>query len=112
MYLRALLSSAVLEDGILVPQQGIARDAKGNASALVVAADGTVEQRTVEVSRTIGDKWLVSSGLLAGDRVIVEGLQKVQPGMPVEANEAAAAADAGRVEPADPRITAAGTNQR
>jgi membrane fusion protein (multidrug efflux system) len=112
MYLRAVLSSAVLEDGILVPQQGIARDAKGNASALVVAADGTVEQRTVEVSRTIGDKWLVSSGLLAGDRVIVEGLQKVQPGMPVEANEAATAADAGRMEAADPRITAAGTNQR
>jgi membrane fusion protein (multidrug efflux system) len=112
MYLRAVLSSAVLEDGILVPQQGIARDAKGNASAMVVAADGTVERRTVEVSRTIGDKWLVSSGLLAGDRVIVEGLQKVQPGMPVEANEAATAADAGRMEAADPRITAAGTNQR
>jgi membrane fusion protein (multidrug efflux system) len=112
MYVRAVLSSAVLEDAILVPQQGIARDAKGNASAMVVTADGTVEQRTVEVSRTIGDKWLVSSGLLGGDRVIVEGLQKVQPGMPVEANEAATAADAGGTEAADPRITAAGTKQR
>ena len=47
--------------------------------------DGTVEQRNVEVARTIGDKWLVRSGLMAGDRVIVEGVQKVQPGMPVEA---------------------------
>jgi membrane fusion protein (multidrug efflux system) len=112
MYVRAVLSRAVLEDGILVPQQGIARDAKGNASAMVVAADGTVERRAVEVSRTIGDKWLVSGGLLAGDRVIVEGLQKVRPGMPVEANEAATAADAGRMEAADPRITAAGANQR
>jgi len=92
MYVRAVLSSAVLEDGILVPQQGIARDPKGNANALVVGADGTVEQRTVEVSRTIGDKWLVSNGLVAGDRVIVEGVQKVQPGMPVEATEAAEAA--------------------
>jgi len=112
MYVRAVLSNAVLEDGILVPQQGIARDAKGNASAMVVAADGTVEQRSVEVSRTIGDKWLISSGLLAGDRVIVEGLQKVQPGMPVEANEAAAAADAGRNGVTDPPTTAAGTKRR
>ena len=102
MYVRAVLSNAVLEDGILVPQQGIARDPKGNANALVVGADGTVEQRTVEVSRTIGDKWLVSSGLMAGDRVIIEGVQKVQPGMPVEATEAAPAtaeADATAVEP-------------
>jgi membrane fusion protein, multidrug efflux system len=95
MYVRAVLSTAVLEDGILVPQQGIARDAKGNANALIVGNDGTVEQRTVEVARTIGDKWLVRSGLMAGDRVIVEGVQKVQPGMPVEATEApSAAADA------------------
>jgi membrane fusion protein (multidrug efflux system) len=94
MYVRAELRSAVLEDGLLVPQQGIAHDPRGNASALVVAADGTVEQRQVKVSRTVGDKWLVSSGLAAGDRVIVEGLQKVQPGMPVEADEAAPAAAA------------------
>jgi membrane fusion protein (multidrug efflux system) len=97
MYVRAVLSTAVIEDGILVPQQGIARDPRGNANALVVGADGTVQQRTVEVSRTIGDKWLVSGGLVAGDRVIVEGVQKVQPGMPVEATEAAeTAADTGQ----------------
>jgi len=110
MYVRAVLSNAVLEDGILVPQQGIARDPKGNANALVVGADGTVEQRSVEVSRTIGDKWLVNSGLMAGDRVIIEGVQKVQPGMPVEATEAApAAADAdGATPPAvEPEATAA-----
>jgi membrane fusion protein (multidrug efflux system) len=109
MYVRAVLSTAVQEDGILVPQQGIARDPKGNANALVVGADGTVEQRTVEVSRTIGDKWLVGSGLMAGDRVIVEGVQKVQPGMPVEATEAApAAADTGSDAPAaEPEATAA-----
>jgi membrane fusion protein, multidrug efflux system len=107
MYVRAVLSTAVLEDGILVPQQGIARDAKGNANALVVGNDGTVEQRTVEVARTIGDKWLVRSGLLAGDRVIVEGVQKVQPGMPVEATEApSAAADAAPA--VSPEATAAG----
>jgi membrane fusion protein (multidrug efflux system) len=112
MYLRAVLSSAVLEDGILVPQQGIARDPRGNANALIVDANGTVEQRTVEVSRTIGDKWLISSGLTAGDRVIVEGVQKVQPGMPVEATEAAeVAADTEQSgtppPPAEPEATAA-----
>ena len=88
MYVRAVISNAVLEDGLLVPQQGIARDPKGNASALVVAEDGTAQVRPVQVSRTVGDKWLVRDGLAAGDRVIVEGLQKVQPGMPVDATEA------------------------
>jgi len=120
MYVRAVISNAILEDGILVPQQGIARDPKGNATALVVATDGTVEQRAVEVSRTIGDKWLVSGGLMAGDRVIVEGLQKVQPGMPVEATEIApAAADVkrpeagpGDAEPAEPDTTAADVSRQ
>lgn len=88
MYVRALLSNAVLEQGLLVPQQGITRDPKGNASAMVVAQDGTAERRTVEVSRTIGDQWLVASGLAAGDRVIIQGLQKIQPGAPLQPTEA------------------------
>jgi membrane fusion protein, multidrug efflux system len=94
MYVRAVISMGMLQNGILVPQQGIAREARGQASALVVAADGTVEKRSVEVSRTIGDDWLVDSGLTAGDRVIVEGLQKVRPGSPAEAVEAAPGAAA------------------
>jgi membrane fusion protein, multidrug efflux system len=104
MYVRAVISNAVLEEGLLVPQQGITRDPRGNASAMVVAKDGTVQVRPVELSRTIGDKWLVRDGLLAGDRVIVEGLQKIQPGMPVEATEARAiraGADTGDVPGAD-----------
>jgi len=87
MYVRAVVGSGVREDGILVPQQGIARDPKGNTTAMVVGQDGTVEVRPVKVSRTVGDRWLVESGLAAGDRVIVEGLQKIQPGMPVQATE-------------------------
>lgn len=107
MYVRAVLSSAILDDGLLVPQQGITRDPRGNANALVVREDGTVEQRSVEVSRTVGDQWLVNDGLQAGDRVIVEGLQKVQPGMPVDAGEApASAANADR--PAAPGQEAQG----
>lgn len=87
MYVRAQIGMGQRADGLLVPQQGITRTPKGDATALVVAADGTVEQRTVQVDRTIGDRWLVESGLAAGDRVIVEGLQKVRPGAHVEAAE-------------------------
>jgi len=97
MYVRALLSEGQLPQGLLAPQQGITRDPKGNASALVVDAQGVVQPRTVQVTRAIGDQWLVESGLAAGDRLIVEGVQKAQPGMtvqPVEQTAAGAAASA------------------
>jgi membrane fusion protein (multidrug efflux system) len=87
MYVRAVLDEGVLSKGLLAPQQGIARDPKGNATAMVVNAQGKVEPRDVKVSRTIGDQWLVDDGLASGDRLIVEGLQKVQPGMSVQAVE-------------------------
>ena len=87
MYARAVLGSGVRQNAILAPMQGIARDAKGNTSAMVVDAEGKVAQRAVTVSRTIGDKWLVEDGLKAGDKVIVEGLQKIGVGMPVNATE-------------------------
>ena len=90
MYVRATVSNAVLDRGLLVPQRGIARDAKGNASALVVNKDNTVEQRAVQVSRTVGDQWLVNGGLAEGDRVVIEGLQRIYPGAQVNAAEAAA----------------------
>jgi membrane fusion protein (multidrug efflux system) len=92
MYVRALVGSGVRENALLVPQQGIARDPKGNTTAMVVAQDGTAELRPVRVSWAIDDKWLVEDGLAAGDKVIVAGLQKIQPGAPVEAAEAEAAA--------------------
>ena len=88
MYVRAVFSIGVRENGVLVPQQGIARDPKGQTTAMVVGKDGKAEQRAVKVSRTVGDKWLVDEGLAAGDRVIVEGLQKIRPGSPVQASEA------------------------
>ncbi|MFO1406858.1 MAG: efflux RND transporter periplasmic adaptor subunit [Steroidobacteraceae bacterium] len=100
MYVRARVGSGVRPDAILAPQQAIARDPRGNATALVVGADGKVELRQVTVSRTIGDRWLVDSGLAGGDKVIVEGLQKVQPGAPVAATEAGAAAPSPAAPPA------------
>lgn len=89
MYVRAVVGSGVRQDALLVPQQGIARDPKGNTTAMVVGEDGKVAVRPVTVNRVVGDKWLVDDGLRAGDKVIVEGLQKVRPGMPVKPTEAA-----------------------
>ena len=99
MYARAVIGDGERENAVLVPQQGITRDARGQSTALVVGADGKVELRTVTVSRAIGDQWLVEAGLAAGDRVIVEGLQKIQPGAPVQATEAGAAPPAAPVAP-------------
>ncbi|MBV2208972.1 MAG: efflux RND transporter periplasmic adaptor subunit [Thermomonas sp.] len=90
MFVRATLANAQRKDAILAPQQGITRDPKGNATAMVVGSDGKVEQRQVVVNRAIGNKWLVDSGLAAGDKLIVEGLQKIAPGAPVKVTEASA----------------------
>ena len=91
MYLRAVIGGGVRESGLLVPMQGVQRDPKGNTSAMVVDAEGKVAVRPIVVSRAVGDKWLVEDGLAAGDKVIVEGLQKIGPGMPVNATEKGAA---------------------
>ena len=79
MFVRARIDEGIMNDAILAPQQGITRDAKGDATALVVDADNNVEQRTVQTGDTYGDKWLVLSGLKAGDKLIVEGTGKVSP---------------------------------
>ena len=91
MYVRAQLDQAVDPQAILAPQQGITRDAKGNASALVVGADGKVQQRSANAARTIGDQWLITSGLGAGDRLIVQGSSKVRPGDTVKVVDVSAA---------------------
>jgi membrane fusion protein (multidrug efflux system) len=84
-FVRARLDEGVNPEALLVPQQGVTRDQKGLPTALVVGADGKVERRQLVTDRAVGDAWLVTSGLRAGDRVIVEGLQKVQPGAAVTA---------------------------
>jgi len=92
MYVRAILSEGTRADGLLVPQVAVAHDPKGGATALVVGDGNKVELRPVTVTRAIGDQWLAEAGLKAGDRVIVEGLQKVHPGDVVQPAEAAPAA--------------------
>lgn len=87
MYVRAVLDQAIDTTAILAPQQGISHDPRGNATALVVGAGDKAELRTVVTDRAIGDRWLVTSGLAAGDRLIVEGLNKIGPTMPVHPTE-------------------------
>jgi membrane fusion protein (multidrug efflux system) len=89
MYVRAVLDAGVSEAAITVPQQGVTRNQKGQATAMVLNAENKVEPRILTTSNAQGDKWIVTSGLKAGDRVIVEGLQKVKPGAPAVAVEAA-----------------------
>jgi len=85
MFVRAVVEEGVDEAAILAPQQGVTRDPRGNAYALVASADGKVESRELQLGRAIGSRWLVESGLAPGDRVIVDGLQFLRPGMDVSA---------------------------
>jgi membrane fusion protein (multidrug efflux system) len=84
MFVRAVVKEGVSEQAILIPQQAVSRDPKGNPMALIVDTEGKVQQRMLRLDRAIGDKWLVTSGLAPGDHLIVEGLQKVRPGASVK----------------------------
>jgi len=84
MFVRAVIIEGVNEQAILVPQQGVSRNPKGEPFALIVDAENKVQQRMLTLDRAVGDKWLVSSGLNSGDQVIVEGIQKVRPGVSVK----------------------------
>jgi len=83
MFVRAVMKEGLDANALMIPQQAVARDPKGNPVALIVDADNKVQQRQLEVDRAIGDQWLVASGLAPGDRVIVEGRQMVRPGATV-----------------------------
>ena len=80
MFMRATLQEGERPQGLLVPQTAVTRTPKGGATVMVVTADNKVELREVQLSRVVGDSWVVESGLKAGEKVIVAGLQKVKPG--------------------------------
>jgi membrane fusion protein (multidrug efflux system) len=83
MYVRTHLSQATAQNAILVPQQGLSRDPRGEATVYLVGPGDKAVARAVKADRTVGDKWLVTSGLAAGDKVITEGLDKVKPNQPI-----------------------------
>lgn len=105
MYVRAIVQEGVVEKAILAPQEGVSRDTKGNPLALVVDRSGKVEQRMLKLDRAVGNKWLVTEGLGKGDQLIVEGSQKVRPGVAARAvpfspeNNKGAAGPAKTVQP-------------
>jgi len=84
MYVRAQVESGVERQAILAPQRGVARNEKGEPTALVVAADNKVELRALEVRSTEGEHWVVTRGLREGDRLVVDGLQRARPGEKVK----------------------------
>jgi membrane fusion protein (multidrug efflux system) len=83
MFVRAKIEEGVKEDAMLVPQQAVARDTKGNPTVMLIDAAGKAEVRNVRLDRAIGNQWLVLEGLKTGDRVIFEGMQRLRPGVPV-----------------------------
>ena len=88
MYARASIVEGVKSDAILAPQRGVSRNSKGEPTALVVSKNTRVESRVLKIDRSVGANWLVTEGLIAGDRLIVEGLQKIHPGAAVKVTEA------------------------
>lgn len=84
MYVRARLATGRNEQAILVPQQAVMRDAAGKPSVQVIAEGNKVEKRVIEVGQAVGNQWLVTQGLRAGDRVMVDGFQKARPGQAVK----------------------------
>jgi membrane fusion protein (multidrug efflux system) len=105
MFVRATIEEGVREAAILAPQQGITHAPDGTATALVVGANDTVEKRNVELDRALGDRWVVTRGLAAGERLIVAGKQKVKPGMQVTVREQVASGD-GATERSKPSLAA------
>jgi membrane fusion protein, multidrug efflux system len=100
MFVRARIDEGTQANALLVPQRAVSRDQAGRPMALVVSAANKVERRQLVTEREIGDAWLVTSGINPGDRVIVEGLQKVRPGgdviaVPASGGAKAAAAGSG-----------------
>ena len=87
MFVHEQIQEGVRQGAVLAPQQGISHNQKGEADALVVSSDDTVELRVLQTDRAVGDQWVVTSGLRPGDRVVVEGMQLVKPGSKVMAEE-------------------------
>ncbi len=84
MFVQTIIKEGINKQAILIPQQGVSRDFKGNPIALIVDGQGKVEQRMLTLDRAIGNKWLVASGLTHGEQLIVEGMHRARPGSTVK----------------------------
>jgi membrane fusion protein (multidrug efflux system) len=109
MFVRARIEEGINENAILVPQVGVTHDPKGQATAPVVGPNDTVTVHTLQLRGTSGNQWIVEGGLEDGDRVIVAGVQKVQPGAVVQAVESETPAAA--AAPSAPTTVAAAAGE-
>lgn len=110
MYVRAIVEEGVASNSFLVPQRAVTRNTKGEATALFLDRDGKVEERVLSVIRSVGNNWLVGAGIVAGDRLIVEGSQFVRVGQPAKGTEVVLDDSTGEVRErraAEPRDRAA-----
>lgn len=82
MYVRAHIPEGGINSGILIPQKALRRDPRGNASVFLLDESNQVVMQAVIADRTVGSDWLVTEGLKANDRLIVDGVQHIQPGAP------------------------------
>lgn len=104
MFVRAVVEEGIYEQAMLVPQRGVTRNPSGDATVMLVDAKEQIAVRVIKLVRNVGDKWLVSEGLQAGDRVVLEGSQKVRPGAQVNAVPfVATAATSQTKSPASPK---------
>jgi len=103
MYVRAELSEGTNPHAILAPQQGVTRDLRGEPNAYVLDAGNKIVERSLTIARAIGNQWLVTSGLKDGDRLVVEGTQKIRPGMEVEPVTVSLSGSDGGAKPANPK---------
>lgn len=99
MYVRVQVEQGTQQNVIAVPQQAIQRDSGGQAQVYVVGEDSVPQLRTVTAGRTLGDSWVIHSGLEPGDQVVVEGFQKIRPGAKVDAVAWAPSNEKNQVEP-------------
>jgi len=101
MYVRATIEEGVAPNSFLVPQRAVTRDTKGDPTAMFVSPDGKVQRRTLSVQRSIGNSWLVAGGINDGDRVIVEGIQRVRDGQEVKVDDVTIDDATGEIKQAD-----------
>ena len=112
MYVRALVEEGVAQNSFLVPQRAVSRNTKGEATAMVVNAQGKVESRVLAVRNSVGNNWLVDSGVGDGDRVIVEGTQLVRAGGDATAVEVTIDEATGEVQDRAQGTSAAATSSK
>jgi membrane fusion protein (multidrug efflux system) len=103
VYVRAMIQEGIRENSYLVPQRAVARNTKGEATAKFVSGEGKVEERVLQVDRSIGNSWLVAGGIKDGERVVVEGAQRVRPGQDVMPSDVIVNDATGEIEQASAR---------